>query len=53
MGAIFFLVVTPIALVARRRGKDVLSLRRRPEFTSYWIPRDPAAPIAESMKRQF
>jgi len=53
MGAIFFLVVTPTALIARRRGKDVLSLRRRPEAASYWIPRPPAAPIAESMKRQF
>ena len=53
MGAIFFLVVTPIAAVARRRGKDVLSLRRRPELTSYWIPRPPAPPAAESMKRQF
>jgi hypothetical protein len=53
MGAIFFLVVTPIALIARRRGKDVLSLRRRPELASYWIPRPPPSPIAESMKRQF
>jgi hypothetical protein len=53
IGAIFLLVVTPIALIARLRGKDVLSLRRRPELASYWIPRPPAAPIAESMKRQF
>jgi len=41
MGAIFFLFVTPIALIARRRGKDMLSLRRRPELASYWIPRPP------------
>jgi Saxitoxin biosynthesis operon protein SxtJ len=53
IGAIFLLVVTPIALIARLRGKDVLSLRRRPELAGYWIPRPPAAPIAESMKRQF
>jgi Saxitoxin biosynthesis operon protein SxtJ len=53
IGAIFLLVVTPIALIARVRGKDVLSLRRRPELASYWVPRPPAAPIAASMKRQF
>jgi hypothetical protein len=53
MGTIFFLVVTPIAIIARLRGKDVLSLRRRPELASYWIARPPAPPIAVSMKRQF
>jgi hypothetical protein len=53
MGAIFFVIVTPIALAARLRGMDVLSLRRRPELASYWIQRPPAPPVAESMKRQF
>jgi hypothetical protein len=53
MGAIFFLFVTPIAYIARVRGKDLLSLRRRPELASYWIPRAPAPPVVESMKRQF
>jgi hypothetical protein len=53
MGAIFFLVVTPVALIARLRGRDVLSLRRRPELASYWIQRPRAPLVAESMKRQF
>jgi hypothetical protein len=53
MGAIFFVIVTPTALTARLRGMDVLSLRRRSELASYWIQRPPAAPVAESMKRQF
>jgi hypothetical protein len=53
MGAVFFLCVTPIAWIMRWRGKDVLSLRRRGELSSYWITRSPAAPDADSMRRQF
>ena len=51
MGAIFFLCVTPIGWVMRRRGKDVLSLARRSDLSSYWITRDRAE--AQSMKNQF
>jgi hypothetical protein len=53
MGAVFFVCVTPIAWIMRRRGKDVLSLRRRPEVESYWITRAPSEPASETMKRQF
>jgi hypothetical protein len=53
MGAVFFLCVTPIAWVMRRRGKDVLSLRRRPDLSSYWIKREPSPPPSETMGRQF
>ena len=53
MGAVFFVVLTPIALSARLRGMDVLSLRRRSELASYWIQRPPTPPVVESMKRQF
>ena len=41
------------AWIMRRRGTDVLSLRRRPDLSSYWIAREPAAPETETMKRQF
>ena len=51
MGAIFFLCVTPIGWVMRRRGKDVLSLARRSDLSSYWITRDRAE--VQSMKNQF
>ena len=51
MGAIFFLCVTPIGWIMRRRGKDVLSLARRSDLSSYWITRDRAE--AQSMKNQF
>jgi Saxitoxin biosynthesis operon protein SxtJ len=53
MGAVFFLCVTPIGWVMRRLGKDVLSLARRPDLSSYWIARELSPPQSEAMKRQF
>jgi len=53
IGAVFFLCVTPVAWIMRLRGKDVLSLARRPDLSSYWITREPSPPEAETMKRQF
>jgi hypothetical protein len=38
----------------RLRGKDVLSLRRRPDLKSYWIRREAGSqPAPETMKNQF
>ena len=53
MSVIFFLCVTPIAWFMRLRGKDVLSLARRPDLASYWIAREAPAADAKTMKRQF
>jgi hypothetical protein len=54
MGAVFFLAVTPTAVIMRLRGRDLLLRRRRPDLPSYWIEREPAAlPQSESMKKQF
>jgi Saxitoxin biosynthesis operon protein SxtJ len=53
MLAIFFLCVTPIAAILRWRGKDVLSLERRPDLSSYWFACEPPQPPAETMRRQF
>ena len=36
----FFLVITPVGLVARLAGKDFLRLKLRPEDTTYWIRRE-------------
>lgn len=52
MGVIFFLAVTPTALVMRLRGRDLLSLRRRPDLASYWVERE-AQPASAGMKKQF
>jgi hypothetical protein len=51
MAAVFFLVVTPCAVLARLRGRDPLRLRRDTAARSYWIPRDQSQ--AQSMTDQF
>ena len=53
MGIIFFLVVTPIALIRRLMGKDSLNLEFDPEADSYWVVRKPPGPDPKSMPRQF
>ena len=53
MGLLFFLVVTPIALLMRLFGKRPLHLETEPDAESYWIPRDPPGPEPDTMKQQF
>lgn len=53
MGLLFFLVVTPTALVMRILGKRPLHLKTDPDAPTYWIPREPPGPAPESMKQQF
>jgi Saxitoxin biosynthesis operon protein SxtJ len=53
MGAVFFLCVAPMGVVMRLFGKDILSLKRGPDLTSYWIVRQPPGPEPEMMKKQF
>ncbi len=53
MALLFFLVVTPIALLMRLFGKRPLHLETEPDAESYWIPRDPPGPEPETMKQQF
>ena len=49
MGIIFFLVVTPIGLIMRLLGKDVLNLKYN-KNNSYWIEKDG---LKSKMKNQF
>lgn len=49
----FFLVVTPIGLVARLFGKDFLRLKLDKSASSYWIHREPKATTAADYERQF
>tara|TARA_Y100000590_G_C15621486_1_gene977741 strand:+ start:960 stop:1346 length:387 start_codon:yes stop_codon:yes gene_type:complete len=49
MGIIFFLVVTPIALILRAIGKDVLNLKKNNNKT-YWIEKSDQK---STMKNQF
>lgn len=52
MGLLFYGAVTPMGLIMRFTGKDLLRLRRNNE-ASYWIRREPAGPASGSMKNQF
>jgi hypothetical protein len=53
LGGLFFLVVTPVALLGRAFGKEFLKLRPEPDAQSYWIVRRPPGPAPESMLDQF
>tara|TARA_B100000686_G_C16788348_1_gene976871 strand:- start:1841 stop:2239 length:399 start_codon:yes stop_codon:yes gene_type:complete len=50
MGAIFFFVVTPIGILVRLFGKDLLKLKTNKNTNSYWIKRNEEK---TSMKKQF
>ena len=50
----FYLVVTPLGLLARCLGKDFLEKKWRPEAASYWRMRDTTQPQEPSRyERQF
>ena len=50
MGFVFFFVVTPIGLMMRIIGKDLLRKKYDKKIESYWIDREK---FAGTMKRQF
>jgi len=53
MAAMFYGAIMPMALLVRALGKDLLRLKRDPQAASYWIPREPPGPAANSMNKQF
>ena len=53
MGLLFFGVITPMALIVRLLGKDLLRLRFDAQAKSYWIPREPPGPAPDTMRHQF
>lgn len=52
LGVIFFVLITPIALITRLFGRDELRLKRT-NGHSYWIDRTPPGPAGDSFKNQF
>ena len=52
LGFIFFLIITPTALITRLFRRDVLRIKKR-SVSSYWLDRIPAGPDPESFKNQF
>lgn len=52
LGVIFFVLITPIALLTRLFGRDELRLKKT-NVSSYWIDRVPPGPAGDSFKNQF
>ena len=50
MGIIFFFVVTPIGVLMRFLGKDILNLKFNKNDKSYWIQK---SDVKSKMKNQF
>ena len=50
MGVVFFIVVTPIGLIMRLLGKDLLRVNKNEATFTYWIDREKKT---DTMKRQF
>jgi hypothetical protein len=53
LGATFFVIFSPIAMILRALGKGSLSLKFDPKAPSYWIERAPPGPLPKSMTQQF
>ncbi len=51
MGVMYFAAVVPLGWFIRKRGHDLLRLRRDDKAGSYWIERDHAVPA--SLTKQF
>ena len=53
LGIIFFVIITPMAIVMKVFGRDALNRKIDKNVNSYWIPRPPIASIKEHCERQF
>jgi hypothetical protein len=53
LGALFYLVFTPLGLVLRLFGRDPMARRRDPAQASYWEPCDVAGAQPERLRRLF
>lgn len=52
LSVIFFVLITPVALITRLFGRDELGLKKT-DVSSYWIDRVPPGPERDSFKNQF
>ncbi len=53
MGVVFFIAVTPTALIMKMRGKDPLKRKLDRQAKTYWIDRTPPGPAPDTMTNQF
>lgn len=52
MGAVFFLLITPVAVISRALGRDTLLIKRQ-QKDSYWVDRTAERTAADSFHHQF
>ncbi len=52
LGAVYYLVLTPVGLMMRLSGHDPLARRFEPGRTTYWKSRDAARPAASYLRQQ-
>ena len=52
LGLIFFIFITPVAIITKLFGRDELLINKR-TVSTYWLERKPAGPKPESFKNQF
>ena len=53
LGIIFFVIITPMAIVMKIFGRDALNRKIDKDVDSYWIPRPPIESVKEHCERQF
>ena len=50
---IYYVILTPIALIVRIFGKDLLNRKIEKNISSYWAKRQSAKPTKEQLEKQF
>lgn len=53
LGILFYVGVTPLGIIMRLTGKDLLRLKLDKSAPSYWIVREPPGPAPDTMRNQF
>jgi hypothetical protein len=53
LSVIFFGIITPIGVIMKIAGKDILSEKIDRNASTYWIPRDPAAEDPKRCEKPF
>lgn len=53
LGVIFFGVITPVAVLFRLLGRDLLRLKWNNECSTYWIERGIPGPLPQEMDNPF
>lgn len=52
LGLLFFVLITPVALVTKLFGRDALRMKKK-SVPSYWISREPNGPPPTSFKNKY